>query len=336
MTDQSSVVSRQSSVDDSTGTAATANPHSALRNPQSVVSLAGEALRLYLAHWRTFLGPVVVLEAPVLLLTVLILTALDPGPRGNEAQFANWLVGTTIFTLVDSLLIFVEAIVAFLLLALIAVQVRGLREGTTLTFGAALRLVGSRLGALLGGSVLMVVSVGLLTVFGVTLTLVFTLVLAVLNADPTSGGLAGALQKGLANPTQDLWAQLLLLAAVSALSIFLVIKWSLMVQAVMLEDAPPVHALRRSWVLVRGYFWRTLALLLLASLPISLLSNGTTVAGLFDLVPAGDGRVAVLALSRALGLVLRLLVLPWTLTLMTLYYYDLRQRHAARAAETSR
>jgi len=308
------------------GSAATpvANPQSAIRNPQSLGALLAQAARLYGAHRATFLLPVLALEVPLLLLTVGLLALLDPGPA---ALNPDWLLRFTVFTLVHSALTLVEAVLAFVLLAVIAVQVRALAQGETLTLRAALRAVLPRLGALLGGSALLIVTVGLLTVVGVVLAVVFSLVLTVLNSDPNNGGLMSALQRGLGDPTQNLLPRLGLLALVSALVIFLVVKWSLMVQVVVLEAAPPVHALRRSSALVAGHFWRTLAILLLGSLPISLLSNGDLAAEFFSLVPTGDGRVVTLAGARLISLGLRLLILPWTLTLLTLFYYDLRLRH---------
>ena len=308
-------------------TAPRTDPPVAHRPPQTLGALLGEAWRLYLSHKATFLLPVLVLETPLLLLTILLLALLDPGVTELNA---DWLVRFTVFTMIHSALTLVEAILAFLLLAVIGVQVRAQAQGSAMTLGGALRAVLPRLGALLGGSALLLVTIGLLTVVGVVLAVVFSLVLTVVNGQ--SGGLMSALQAGLGDPTQNLLPRLILLALVSGLVIFLVVKWSLMVQVVVLEDAAPVPALRRSWALVRGAFWRTLAVLLIGSLPISLLSNGDLAAQFFSLVPASDGRVAALAGARLLGLGLRLLILPWTLTLLTLYYYDLRVRYERRAA----
>jgi hypothetical protein len=301
--------------------------------PHSAWTLARQAWRLYMTHRAPFLLPVLLFEIPLLLCTVAVLALLDPGP---PALTVDYVTRFTIFTTVDSTLTLIESVLAFLLLALIAVQIAAGLRGGRLRLGDAFRAVLPRLGALLGGSFLLVMSVGLLTVFGVFLAVVFSLVLTVINADPNSGGLAGAIQRGLADPTQDLWLRLVLLAAVTAAVIFLVVRWSLMVQIVVLEDAPPLHSLRRSWFLVGRAFWRTLGLLLLGMLPLTLLSNGTLLAEFFNLVPAGADRVTALALARGLGLAVRLLLLPWALALLTLYYYDLRLRRdgaARRAAD---
>ncbi|HMA35631.1 MAG TPA: hypothetical protein VKY74_14290 [Chloroflexia bacterium] len=293
---------------------------------QSLWALAAAGWRLYMGSRGAFLLPVLLLEVPLLLVNVGVLAWLDPGPT---AITASWIVGFTVFTLADSILTLTEAVFAFLLLALIAVQVRALRAGQPLALGAAFRQVLPRLWALLGGSFLLVVSVGLLTAVGVFFSVVFSLVLAVLGSEGKS--LAEALRDSLVNPTQNLWLQLLLLALIATLSIFLVVKWSLMVQVVVLEDSPPVHALQRSWQLIRGAFWRTLGTLLISSLPISLLSNGTLVAQFLGVLPEGGNRVAVLAVVRGIALFLRLLVLPWVLILLTLYYYDLRVRRESAA-----
>src|SRR5690242_10602099 len=228
--------------------AVTSAPASAApARPRSAWTLAGVAWRLYMGNGALFLLPVLVLELPLLLLTVGVLALLDPGPTTLTVE---WVTGFTIFTLAHSTLTLVEAVLAFLLLAIIAVQIDTRLRGGRLSLGAAFRRVLPRLGALLGGSFLLVVTVGLLTVLGVVLSVVFSLVLTVINADSASGGLAGAIQRGLADPTQNIWLRLLLLTGVAGAAIFLVVKWSLMVQVVILEDAPPVHSLRRSWQLV--------------------------------------------------------------------------------------
>jgi hypothetical protein len=297
--------------------------------PRSAWALAAVAWRLYGRRPIPFLLPIALVELPLLTLTTGALAVLDPGPT---AITADWILRFTVFTLADSLLTLNEAVFDFLLLAIIAVQVAAHLDGRALSLRGALRAVLPRLGALLGGSFLLVVSVGMLTMLGIFLSVVFSLVLAVLNADPNSGGLEGAIRAGLANPTQDLWLRLFFLAAVAAASIFLVVKWSLMVQVVVLEDSAPLKALHRSWVLVRGAFWRTLGLLLVGMLPLTLLSNGTLVAQFFGLAPTSPERVAILAAARAGGLFVRMLLLPWALTLLTLYYYDLRLRREGAPA----
>lgn len=296
--------------------------------PRSMGALAGEAWRLYLSHWRIFLLPVLLLEVPVLLLNITVLGWLDPGPSTLSSE---WVLRFTVFALAHSVLTLVEAVGAFLLLAIVAVQIRALFAGGALGLGAALRNVLPRLRALVGGSALLLVSVGLLTVFGVFLSVVFSLVLTVLGADPNGGGLAGALSRSVADP-EKLWQQLSLLVIVAGAAIFLIVKWSMMVQVVVLEDAPPVQSLRRSWALVRGAFWRTLLVLLASSLPITVLANATLVVEFFGLLPASGERAAILAASRALGLGLRLLILPWVMILVTLYYYDLRARREGPAS----
>ncbi len=292
--------------------------------PRSLGGLMAASARLYAAHPGTYFWPILLVELPVLALAVVLLALLEPGP---PALTLPWVTAFTIFTAADSTVTLLEGVIAFVLLGLVGVQVTRTFRGGPAPLPAAWRQVAPRLGALLGGSFLLLVTVGFLTVAGVFLSVVFSLVLTVVNADPTTGGLGGAIQRGLADPTQDLWLRLVLLAVVAGAAIFLIVRWSLMVPVVVLEDAPPVESLRRSARLVRGYFWRTLAALLLGMLPLTLLSNGTLLAEFFSLVPAGPDRTAVLAVARAAGLLLRLGLLPWTLVFLTLYYYDLRARH---------
>jgi hypothetical protein len=112
--------------------------------------------------------------------------------------------------------------------------------------------------------------------------------------------------------------------------IFLITKWALMVQVVVLEVGRPWDALRRSWRLVSGHFWRVLATIALGSLLITLFQNGPTLFQTFTFdALSGDRGPALALLYLVLGL-LRIAALPWVLVLVTLLYFDLRLRHGER------
>ena len=74
-----------------------------------------------------------------------------------------------------------------------------------------------------------------------------------------------------------------------------------------------------------------LAVLGLASLPITLLQNGPMLYQTFLYDSASGGRGLVLGVLYTVTLAARLLILPWVLVLVTLLYFDLRLRHGERA-----
>ena len=284
--------------------------------------LLADTTRLYAQYWRTFLPAVLLLEFPLLILKTAGAVALDPGPAALSVPYVARALP---FLVVLNGLDLLEALVAFVLMGIVARQVVDAFRGQPTALAGAFHAVLPRLWDLLGGSVLLLASVGLLTLVGVFLVSVLTLVFVVIAAGP--GGLAGALARGLADQSTDLWLNLALLLPIVGLVLFLVVKWSLMVQVVVLEAGSPWGALRRSWRLVRGSFWRVLGTLLLGALPLTLLQNGPTLVQTFSFGDVGPSRGAAMAVFYALALALRLLILPWMLVLVTLLYFDLRARH---------
>jgi hypothetical protein len=293
--------------------------------PRSLGALLGDAARLYARNWRTFLPAVLLLEIPLLVLKLVGAVGLDPG----QAQLdLGYIARALPFLIILNGLDLLEAAIAFILMAIVARQVVDYYAGQTTALGQAFREVLPRLGDLLGGSALMILSVGLLTVVGVFLVSGLTLVFLVATAGP--GGITGALTQGLQEQSLNLWLNLILLLPILAAVIFLIVKWALMVQAVVLETDRPVSALRRSWRLVTGHFWRVLAILLIGSVPITLLQNGPTLVQTFSFDATGDGRGLAMSLLYLLTLTLRMGALPWVLILVTLLYFDLRLRHGER------
>ena len=282
--------------------------------PRSLARLLGDAARLYARHWRVFLPAVLLLEAPLLLLRIAIAVPLDPG---QAALDLGYMVRAMPFLILLNGLDLLEAVAAFVLMGIVARQIVDAYAGRTTALGQAFREVTPRLRDLLGGSLLMIASIGLLT-------------LVLLVATAGEGGLAGALSAGLGRQSLTLWVNLILLLPIQAAVVFLITKWALMVQVVVLEVGRPWDALRRSWRLVSGHFWRVLATIALGSLLITLFQNGPTLFQTFTFdALSGDRGPALTLLYLGLGL-LRIAALPWVLVLVTLLYFDLRLRHGER------
>jgi hypothetical protein len=113
--------------------------------------------------------------------------------------------------------------------------------------------------------------------------------------------------------------------AVLCFGVFLGIRWSMSLAAMMAENIGPIQGFSRSWNLVKGQWWRTFGILLVVGILQSIISFA--LAALFAIVAAaattGGVRLAVQAIGSTL---LSTLVSPITTIAVVLLYFDLRVR----------
>ena len=108
-------------------------------------------------------------------------------------------------------------------------------------------------------------------------------------------------------------------------AVYLAVRWSLVLAAMMAEDIGPIRSLGRSWNLVRGSWWRTFGILLIVWVMWLVISYGllilfTVIAALFS---TGDFQAAVVQVA---GTLLGAVLTPiWSIAI-TLLYFDLRVR----------
>jgi len=107
------------------------------------------------------------------------------------------------------------------------------------------------------------------------------------------------------------------------------VKLSLTPLAFVIEDARYVRCLRRSWELVTGHFWRTLAVLLAAGILIGIgvvacLVVAMVVAAVVAAITRNAG--AATSIMFALAFAAYAVFQPIQMVAMTLLYYDLRIR----------
>ena len=113
--------------------------------------------------------------------------------------------------------------------------------------------------------------------------------------------------------------------------VFLGVRWSLGLQAVLLERRGPASALGRSWRLVAGYGLRVFGLLFLFGLVAAVLGGvGSAFAGSPD--PTRPGVETAFALSVLVNAAVQILVLPISQIGMTLVFHDLRRLKDGSAA----
>lgn len=123
------------------------------------------------------------------------------------------------------------------------------------------RLLRGQWGKLVGLLALLVVAIVLMYL---VIILLLVLVGAVMFAggEPESGGAIAAVILGF----------LLAFLAPCVVALYFAVRWHLVIPAMVVEDIGIFAALRRSWNLTRGYFWRTLGILLLFALILGIVS----------------------------------------------------------------
>jgi hypothetical protein len=123
---------------------------------------------------------------------------------------------------------------------------------------------------------------------------------------------------------------LFLVLLVVVASIFIYTRLLLTPQAIVLEDQNALTGIQRSWRLVGGSFWRTLAIMFLMGILIYLISALPAGILSFSLTLASRGSVDSMMLNQAITTLVAqigvIIALPLQLAVYTLLYYDLRVR----------
>jgi hypothetical protein len=111
--------------------------------------------------------------------------------------------------------------------------------------------------------------------------------------------------------------------------IYFAVAWSLLSQVVMLENVGGASASGRSRELIRGYWWKTLGLLVVVWLLVTILTSIPTVV-IGAILGSGAGSLAArLLLTGIVGLIIGVLVRPIMIAATTLLFYDLKIRKEA-------
>jgi hypothetical protein len=133
-----------------------------------------------------------------------------------------------------------------------------------------------------------------------------------------------------------LWVSVLggLIAGIASLlcfipGIYLGVAFAVAIPAVMTEDVRGRRALGRSRRLVKGRWWRTLALLLLGALLSIVLFYGVLLLERLVISDAGPRTVVGVVLNVLTSTVLSALVIPFAAAYITVLYFDLRVRREA-------
>ena len=297
--------------------------------PMTIGDMFDAAFRLYREHFLTFIGIVALLQVPMAIVQFAAQVLL-----GNPAQ-VKWLRAAaqpqnlapsalldllpeylTSIALVAGVNIVIALFGQTLMTGALANAIARSYLGRPAPILQAYRLGVPRYTALILASLL--VTAALLGV----VALLGGCVAGVLTAYPArqrSAALIGGLFIGAFGA----------LLVVVPLFIFITVRLLFTTQAIVLEGHGAVGGLRRSWNLVRGSFWRTLGIIFLLNILISVLAGMPAAAVSFGLNLAGDP-IRNLTRNQAITVFLTqigtILATPIALSIYTLLYYDLRVR----------
>jgi hypothetical protein len=188
----------------------------------------------------------------------------------------------------------------------------------------AYRLGWRRFLSLIGASLatLAIGMVALTVIFGCTFGLAFVLLGSATGSRSSSAGVLAGVAVAL--------AMLGLLLLLGLASLFFYTRLIVTTQAIVLEDRGPLSGLGRSWRLISGSFWRTLAIAVLMYILAYIIAGipSALVSFVLQLLSANSlGAImrnqAIVTLVATLG---QIVILPLQLVIFTLLYYDLRVR----------
>ena len=180
------------------------------------------------------------------------------------------------------------------------------------------RFVPVLLATLLIGIIEFVVIVLVLLVFMIPFFLVVVNAASARSYDSAGAGIGGALS-----------IIFLMIVALIVVACFFTVKFAFTSSAVVLEGLGPVDALKRSWSLSKGSFWRILGRILLIGVVIGLISSvlGGIVGAILGVgANAADSVGMLVAFSAFVSALLSAVVIPVQSSFYTLMYLDERMR----------
>ena len=271
--------------------------------PMPLPELLDELFRLYRRHFSVIAGISLLLVIPGLL-TSLLSGSYRTNPIGILLQYISSGGGAaalqqiqaaqaqqnSAWSALEGLIALI--IVPFSLGALYRAAVDG-AKGQAMTIASVLKGTLARYWPLYGFAIL----TGL---FGVVLVIVFVIGLVLLVL-PGLAALCGG--------------------------VYFAVRWSVSIAAMMAENIGPIRGLGRSWNLVKGMWWRTFGIILLAVIAyiiiyLALLALFTVVAAIMPAIST-DTRSGVATAATTL---VDALIAPMFPILLTLLYFDLRVR----------
>jgi hypothetical protein len=278
--------------------------------PMGIGDILDETFRLYRENFTLFVATCAVLEVPVQIINFLILLTapaapiLTPGAGITNAQMKEFLTRIAASGGAGGAEGLLAALAGVFITAALAVTISSRYLSRTVTVGEAYRATLNRIGSLLLAIIWIAVR---LIALGVGIVIV-AIVLAAAHLGPL--------------------AVLVSLASIP-LFIYFLVSWSLISQVIMLDNVSGGGASGRSRELIRGYWWKTLGLLIVVWLLVAILTSiPTVVSG--AIAGSGAGSLSArLLITGIIGLIIGVLARPIPIAATTLLFYDLKIRKEA-------
>jgi hypothetical protein len=110
-------------------------------------------------------------------------------------------------------------------------------------------------------------------------------------------------------------------------AIYVAVRWSVAMPALLLERRGPIASLRRSWSLVKGFWWKCFGTLLIAYLLVLVLSLavGAVAGGILAVVTSADSLLGIVV-QQVVGVAVQVFTLPLFAAVTIVLYVDLRVR----------
>lgn len=230
--------------------------------PLTLGTILAASFQVLRRNPRPMFGFALLVSGAVFVVTLLVVGAMTVWAisrvsTASTQEQAALAAGSTAGVIVATLIPLALSVVALALLqGVVVLEVARGTVGEKHTLRGLLRAARGRIGALIGWALLASVAVTV----AVTLAVV-VIALAAIAAGPTGGPLVAVL------------LTLLGAAGFAVLAFWLSTRLSLVPSALVLERLPLMAALRRSWSLTVGYFWRTLGIQLLVAVILSVAAN---------------------------------------------------------------
>jgi hypothetical protein len=305
--------------------------------PRTIGEVIDHSFRLYRRHFLTFLAITAIIFVPVQLgiqAASLWIQGSSQALTDTSDPFTSSDVqsGTTNEIFIGLMI----AIVALLVLAVVGGLLLYLSQGALtaavadshldkpVSFGGAYRGMLKHAGPLLG-----IMALQVLLGIGVFIPAFVLFFVAILMAGGSADAAGAAL--GL------ICLAFLAMIPAFVFYIYISVRWSLVVPAIMVEDLGPVQAIRRSWGLVQGYWWRTAGMGILLYVIEAVVSAGPAyvVMALALVLFRTMDPIALGAITGGITVLTTLFYTPLELTAWTLYYFDQRVRKEGFDIETA-
>ncbi len=227
-------------------------------------TVLGASFQVLRRNPRPTFGAALLLNALVVFLstgisTVIIISGIDRASRANLADSDVIFAGTFALALVATLLAVGISIVAQALLqGIISIEVSRATLGEKLTLRQLLAVGRGRWWALIGWTVILGAAIGVAFGMLIALSLGFFIV-----GEPAAiaGGVVFLILGGL---------------GLAVVTVWLSTKLAFVPAAIIIERLPLGEAIRRSWSLVRGAFWRIFGTLILVTVMVNIAASVVT------------------------------------------------------------